>query len=89
MNKPANPFNNSLQQLYPTPILKYQFDDMDETNRNLHQLFLQKEQEHPDWRTGSAQRSNIGGWRSKEDLADWNNPDINHLVKRVGEAISF
>ncbi|GAA5317369.1 MAG: hypothetical protein AseanaTS_25740 [Candidatus Pelagadaptatus aseana] len=89
MSNNINPFKSSLQQLYPTPILKHQFTDMDETNRNLHRLFIQKEKEHPDWRTGSSQRSNIGGWRSKEDLADWNDPDINHLVSRVGEAIGF
>ena len=85
----ATPFDQSLKLLYPTPILKHQFEDMEDVNQALRELFLQKEQEMPQWRTGNAQRSNIGGWRSAEDLANWNDPNINHLVQRIGQAVKF
>jgi uncharacterized protein (TIGR02466 family) len=62
---------------------------MDETNAKLHKILLDKEQENAEWRTGASQKSNIGGWRSKDDLLQWPNPEIQHLMHRVNGAVSF
>lgn len=87
--KPKIDFSKSVQMLYPTPIIRHQFDDMDETNREIRELLLAKEKEFPEWRTGAAQKSNVAGWRSRDDLLKWNDPNINELVDRLVNAIAF
>lgn len=82
-------FSQSVQMLYPTPIIRHQFNDLEATNLSIKEFLLAKEQEFPQWRTGGAQKSNIAGWRSPDDLLQWQHPSINTILERLLQAIAF
>lgn len=88
-NVPTMDFSKSVQMLYPTPVIRHHFDDLDGVNAEIRALLLTKEKEHPEWRTGAAQKSNVAGWRSRDDLLKWEDPNINKVVDRLVNAIAF
>ena len=52
--------------LFSTPILRAEIPDAERINSTLRQLILQRMRQHP-----STQHSNLGGWQSTWDLAEW------------------
>jgi len=77
----------SVQHIFPTPILQRQFTDTEKLNRDLKKILLDKEQQQSDRNTGGAQKSNVAGWRSSEDLLEWPHPCIQELTQRVSQAV--
>ena len=55
--------------MFPTPVIGYQWKNIEGLNKELEKLILQKKQE-----SVSLKLSNAGGWQSKEDLLAWKKP---------------
>lgn len=56
----------SLELLFATPIMLHTWPDSEALNRTLSELILERERT-----TTSRSKSNIGGWQSAGDLAEW------------------
>ena len=55
-----------VRNLFPTPVAVTLLPDAEALNRELVQTILAREASHP-----STQHSNLGGWQSSWDFADW------------------
>lgn len=62
---------------WPTPILTREIDNDDLAPR-LARIILEKERE-----VRNVQRSQVGGWRSDDDLFEWPFPEVTSLRERV------
>jgi uncharacterized protein (TIGR02466 family) len=77
-----------VQHLFPTPLWTFSYSRAAAANPNLRQIILEAAQTYP-----SYGRSNIGGWRSRNDLFYWAAPEVQKIgawimdcVRRVVEA---
>ena len=55
-----------IMALFPTPIMQVRWDEAERHNPDLVTAILEKERSHP-----GVNRSNKGGWHSKDDLPQW------------------
>lgn len=78
---------NSVKLLYPCPVLQHVFTDTDSLNAELKNILLKMEHDKPEFSTGGINRSNVAGWKSKDDLLKSSEPAINELTQRVVKAI--
>jgi uncharacterized protein (TIGR02466 family) len=70
-----------LFELFPTPLLRYQWPDSEVLNRELRAAILAKMEEacgRSEWRG-----SNIGGWHSSKDLHTWPHPCVALFAERI------
>src|SRR5262249_51527233 len=65
---------------YPTPVGRFKLPDAEATNRELRQIILAREGQHP-----SDNHANVGGGHSTADLLDWPRPAIATLESLVFE----
>ena len=77
-----------LRQVFATPIWTFSYPRADADNPALIATILEAAQKYP-----TQGRSNVGGWRSRNDLFHWNAPEVKELgawimdcVRRVVEA---
>ncbi len=86
--KPSDSFKDSIQLLFPTVIMRHQFTDNEPLHSELISLLLEKERQEQHRNTGGAQKSNVAGWRSAEDLVEWPHACIQQVTGRVAQAVS-
>ena len=79
---------DGLRHVFPTPIWTFSFPRADDVNPTLRKVILEAAQSYP-----SQGRSNVGGWRSRNDLFHWDAPEVKEIgawimdcVRRVVEA---
>ena len=79
-----------IQLLFPTPIWTFTFPQAETINPILARVILEAVQTYP-----SQGKSNIGGWRSRNDLFHWPAPEVKELgswimdcVRQIVEASS-
>jgi len=70
-----------LSELFPTPLLQYQWPDSDSLNAELREVTLAKMREENG--QSSWLGSNIGGWRSPKSLHTWPHPCVARLSAHV------
>jgi uncharacterized protein (TIGR02466 family) len=77
-----------LQHAFPTPIWTFSYARADDVNPILRQVIHEAAQSYP-----SQGRSNVGGWRSRNDLFYWEAPAVKEIgvwimdcVRRIVEA---
>jgi len=70
-----------LFELFPMPLLTYQWPESDALNRELREVILAKAEEARGRSLWSG--SNIGGWHSPKDLHRWPQPCIARLTERI------
>jgi uncharacterized protein (TIGR02466 family) len=70
-----------LSELFPTPLLQYQWPDSDSLNAELREVILAKMREESS--QSSWLGSNIGGWRSPKSLHTWPHPCVANLSARI------
>jgi uncharacterized protein (TIGR02466 family) len=80
-----------MQQLFPTPLWSFSYPRAEIVNPILGQAILEAAQIYP-----SHGRSNVGGWRSRNDLFHWAVPEVKEIggwimecVVRVVEATAY
>ena len=56
---------------FPTPIVRYQAPEAEAVNPRLREIVLARAVAEE-----GIRRSNVGGWHSKDDLREWNEPEI-------------
>ncbi|MEM7225312.1 MAG: TIGR02466 family protein [Pseudomonadota bacterium] len=61
--------------LFPTPVAIAQLPDAAALNGELRRVILEREQSHP-----STQHSNLGGWQSTWDFAQWGGPALARVL---------
>jgi uncharacterized protein (TIGR02466 family) len=79
---------DGLRHIFPTPIWTFSFPRADDVNPSLRKVILEAAGSYP-----SQGRSNIGGWRSRNDLFHWEAPEVKEIgawimdcVRRIIEA---
>lgn len=77
-----------IENLYSTPLLRQQLADTHPLNIDLLRTLLEREKQEPEKRSGMAQKSNISGWRSNDDLLTWPDSCIKILTKHVTGGIT-
>lgn len=68
--------------LFPTPLARFQLPNARTINSGLEKIILEREKSEP-----CHQRSNIGGWQSRDNLADWKDPEVVELVDSMRCAV--
>ena len=79
--------SDSTKLIYSCPIFQHVFKDSKQLNDQLKKMLLTKEQAMPELNTGDINRSNVAGWKSKDDLLKWEEPGIQELTQRVIKAV--
>ena len=69
---------------FPTPIGNFRIPEAEPVNRELRRLILEREQSD----TAPTQKSNVGGWHSRSDLANWPDPAVASLRGWILEAVN-
>ena len=64
----------NLQQLFSTPLWTFSYDRAEAANLVLRKVLVDASQIYP-----SVGRSNVGGWRSRNDLFHWDVPELKEL----------
>ena len=79
---------DGLRHVFPTPIWTFSFPRADDVNPSLRKVILEAARSYP-----SQGRSNVGGWRSRNDLFHWEAPEVKDIgawimdcVRRIVEA---
>jgi hypothetical protein len=72
------PANGNVLMTFVTPMLARRWPDSADLNRRLREVILEVER-----RDQGMERSNAGGWHSKDDLFRWEDPAIAELLQRV------
>lgn len=67
---------------YPTPIGRFRMPDAADVNRELRRIILEKEAVEP-----TDDYSNVGGWHSRQDLWEWQAPEIGVLKGWIMDAV--
>ncbi|WAH56514.1 2OG-Fe(II) oxygenase family protein [Pseudomonas silvicola] len=62
----VDPEQIKITRLFPTPIAALQHPDFENLNARLKAVILARSESHP-----GTQRSNLGGWQSEDNFADW------------------
>jgi uncharacterized protein (TIGR02466 family) len=65
---------DGLRHVFPTPIWTFTFPRAEVVNPSLRQVILEAAQTYP-----SHGRSNVGGWRSRNDLFHWEAPEVKDI----------
>jgi uncharacterized protein (TIGR02466 family) len=68
--------------LFPTPVACFQVPNAAEINPGLERAILSREETD-----SSGKRSNIGGWQSLDNLAEWPEPEVVELVDTMRCAV--
>lgn len=77
-----------VQQLFSTPVVRKNISNAQKLNAALSDFLLSKESQERDGTAKGIQKSNVSGWRSKEDLLFLDDPWLTDLAKEVSEAVS-
>jgi uncharacterized protein (TIGR02466 family) len=77
-----------LDQLFSTPIFQKELSNSEAMNAELCDYLLNKEITEEERCTGGVQKSNVAGWRSKEDLLFLNQPQLTFLAGEVSSAVN-
>jgi len=72
-NPEARP-NEGLQHVFSTPIWKFTYSRAEAVNPGLARVILEAAQSYP-----SQGKSNVGGWRSRNDLFHWSAPEVKEI----------
>ena len=67
-----------LSELFPTPVLTYEWPDSRKLNADLTTVVMEKMQVSP-----GVVKTNRGGWQSNTDLQTWAAPPIQLLMDRI------
>lgn len=67
-----------LVELFPTPVLSYDWPDSKDLNADLRRVITSKRELSP-----GVVKTNRGGWQSDTDLPTWPAPSIQHLMARI------
>ncbi|MDX1554561.1 MAG: TIGR02466 family protein [Xanthomonadales bacterium] len=71
-----------VSSLFPTPLARFQIPNAGVINPGLEKAILEREK-----REAGGKRSNIGGWQSSDNLADWKEPEVVELVDSMRCAV--
>jgi uncharacterized protein (TIGR02466 family) len=71
-----------VQQVFPTPIWTFVFPRAGEINSSLREVILEAARTYP-----SQGRSNVGGWRSRNDFLHWEAPGVKELGAWIMECV--
>lgn len=74
--------NGRIENLFPTPLFSYVFQNVDSLNAELRDIILERERTTP-----SARKSNIGGWQSDVDFLSWNETAVAALGRYISGAV--
>ena len=77
-----DPLKNVLPA-FITPIGRFRLPNPSSMNEKLKAEILQREQNDSE----EPLRSNLGGWRSRDDLLLWPQPEINELGKAIQSGV--
>jgi uncharacterized protein (TIGR02466 family) len=80
--KTSYPIAESIELSFATPIFKRVWPGSEPVNAGLRRIVLAREADDH-----GVQRSNVGGWHSKEDLLDWPHPEVDALKRWIGQAV--
>ena len=69
--KPDAQLTVDVRGLFPTPVAIARLPNAERLNAELKRVILEREQNHP-----STRHSNLGGWQSTWDLAEWGGPAV-------------
>jgi uncharacterized protein (TIGR02466 family) len=72
-----------LEYIFPTPIFRYVLRDADALNAQLRGIILERERATP-----SVSKSNQGGWQSRPDFFQWEQPAVAVLAGVVTTAVN-
>ena len=72
------PMSGNVLGAFVTPMLLRRWPESAELNRRLRELILENERQD-----AGMNRSNVGGWHSKDDFFRWKDPAIAELAERV------
>jgi len=67
-----------LAELFPVPVLSYQWPDSAQLNADLQKSILEKMERSP-----GVVKTNRGGWQSNTDLQTWAQPAVHALLQRI------
>jgi len=67
-----------LAELFPIPVLTYQWPDSARLNADLQKVILEKMERSP-----GVVKTNRGGWQSNTDLQTWAEPAVRALLQRI------
>jgi uncharacterized protein (TIGR02466 family) len=70
--------NGQVENVFATPIFWHTLKNCEGLNSDLRALILEREKS-----TGSATKSNMGGWQSAPDFFDWKAPAVAALERYV------
>jgi len=71
-----------VRHVFPTPIWSFSFPRAHDVNPRLRDVVLGAAQSYP-----SQGRSNVGGWRSRNDLFHWDAPEVKEIGAWIMECI--
>jgi len=80
------PSTDKLDLVYPTPILKRYYANLDDLNQQLIDYLHQLEQ-YAGENSDGHKKSNVAGWRSGDDLLNTDNTAIKQLEKMMIDSI--
>lgn len=84
-NKPSNiQVSDNILWMFATPVVAYQWHDMEDINRDLASQILDREKEDK----SGVKFSNAGGWQSSKDLLNWGTSATNELKHRIETLLS-
>jgi uncharacterized protein (TIGR02466 family) len=82
---------DGMRHIFPTPIWKFSYARADDANPTLTKVILEASQSYP-----SQGRSNVGGWRSRNDFLHWESPAVKEIgtwildcVRQIVEATAY
>ena len=81
--------SNKFELIYPTPLLQREFENTALLNESLKEYLLQLEKEQPERNTGNSLKSNVAGWRSKDNLLNSNHPSIKQLMEMMFDTLKL
>ena len=70
--------SKNITNMFPTPVIGYQWPGSTGLNRKLQTLILEKKAASP-----GTKKSNAGGWQSTDDLLSWDAECIQELKGRI------
>jgi len=73
--KPDAQLTADVRGLFPTPVAVARLPNAERLNAELKRVILEREQSHP-----STRHSNLGGWQSTWDLAEWGGPAARQVL---------
>ena len=84
-----NKNNFDVDQLFSTPLLQVDLSENFDMRSGVCDFLLNLESRQANRNTGGAQKSNVAGWRSGDDLLNCNNECLSQLASEVSRSVSF